>query len=101
MSFPIIRMRRLRRTETLRRMARETHLRRDDLILPLFVVEGSGVREPVASMPGVFRFSVDAAVTAAAVVGLSLRVLPRKAQIVRAARGSPNLRGTTERSAGF
>jgi porphobilinogen synthase len=52
-------MRRLRRTETLRRMARETRLSRDDLVLPLFAVEGSGVREPVTSMPGVFRWSVD------------------------------------------
>ena len=59
MSFPDVRMRRLRRTEVLRRMCRETVLRRDDLILPLFVVEGSGVREPVASMPGVHRHSVD------------------------------------------
>ncbi len=59
MSFPRTRMRRLRRSESLRRMVRETHLSRDDLVLPLFVVEGSGVREPVASMPGVFRFSVD------------------------------------------
>jgi porphobilinogen synthase len=61
-SFPITRMRRLRRTETLRRMVRETRLSRDDLVLPLFVVEGSGVREPVASMPGVSRFSVDTVV---------------------------------------
>jgi porphobilinogen synthase len=59
MSFPVNRLRRLRRTETLRRMARETRLSRDDLILPLFVVEGAGVREPVVSMPGVHRFSVD------------------------------------------
>ena len=59
MSFPSQRMRRLRRTETLRRMSAETRLCRDNLILPLFVVEGSGVREPVASMPGVLRFSVD------------------------------------------
>ncbi|MGH0035210.1 MAG: porphobilinogen synthase [Myxococcota bacterium] len=59
MGFPITRMRRLRRTETLRRMVRETRLSRDDLVLPLFVVEGHGVREPVASMPGVQRFSVD------------------------------------------
>lgn len=59
MSFPVNRMRRLRRTESLRRMSRETRLSRDDLILPLFVVEGSGVREPVVSMPGVHRFSVD------------------------------------------
>jgi len=40
-------------------MVRETRLAREDFILPLFVVEGNGVREPVASMPGVFRFSVD------------------------------------------
>ncbi len=59
MSFPRTRLRRLRRNETLRRMARETRLSRDDLVLPLFAVEGRGVREPVASMPGVHRFSVD------------------------------------------
>lgn len=59
MSFPRDRLRRLRGSETLRRLVRETHLSRDDLILPLFVVEGYGIREAVASMPGVYRFSVD------------------------------------------
>jgi porphobilinogen synthase len=59
MSFPRTRLRRLRRSETLRRLARETRLSRDDLVLPLFVVEGRGVREPVASLPGVHRHSVD------------------------------------------
>jgi porphobilinogen synthase len=59
MSFPVNRMRRLRRTEALRRMSRETRLSRDDLVLPLFVVEGTAVRQPVASMPGVSRWSVD------------------------------------------
>jgi porphobilinogen synthase len=59
MSYPITRMRRLRRTETLRGMVRETRLAPDDLVLPLFVVEGSSAREPIASMPGVFRYSVD------------------------------------------
>ena len=59
MSYPITRMRRLRRTETLRAMVRETRLVSDDLVLPLFVVEGSSVRESIASMPGVFRHSVD------------------------------------------
>ena len=59
MSFPITRMRRLRQNDTLRRMVRETRVCRDDLVLPLFVVEGSGIREPVASLPGVFRHSVD------------------------------------------
>jgi porphobilinogen synthase len=63
MSYPITRMRRLRGSERLRRMVRETRLSRDQLILPLFVVEGRGVREPVVSMPGVFRHSVDALVT--------------------------------------
>jgi porphobilinogen synthase len=59
MSFPRTRMRRFRASETLRRMVRETRLSRDDLVQPLFVVEGSGVREPIASMPGQHRFSVD------------------------------------------
>ena len=59
MSFPGTRMRRLRRNETLRSMVRENRIMREDLILPLFVVEGSGVREAVASMPGVYRYSVD------------------------------------------
>jgi porphobilinogen synthase len=68
MSFPSTRMRRLRRTETLRAMVRETLLTRSDLVLPLFVVEGSGVREPVASMPGVHRLSVDELVAEAKAV---------------------------------
>jgi porphobilinogen synthase len=59
MSFPTVRMRRLRRTEALRRMTRETRLSREDLVLPLFAVEGTGVRQPVASMPGVERLSAD------------------------------------------
>ncbi len=59
MSFPRDRLRRLRGSGNLRRMVAETSLSRDDLLLPLFVVEGSGIREPIASMPGVHRFSVD------------------------------------------
>ena len=59
MSFPRDRLRRLRGSETLRRMVAETKLSRDDLLLPLFIVEGRGIREPIASMPGVCRFSVD------------------------------------------
>lgn len=59
MSFPRDRLRRLRGSEELRRMVAETKLSRDDLLLPLFVVEGSGIREPIVSMPGVCRFSVD------------------------------------------
>ncbi len=59
MYFPRYRLRRLRRTENLRRLVRETRLAVDDLIHPLFVVPGRSVRTPVASMPGVFQLSVD------------------------------------------
>src|SRR5262250_2225532 len=62
MAFPIHRPRRLRRSETLRRMVRETELRPSDFIYPLFVVEGRGVRTPIASMPGIDNLSVDLAV---------------------------------------
>ena len=56
----IERPRRLRRTETLRRMLRETTLDPGTFIYPLFIVEGTGVRTPIASMPGQFQLSVDA-----------------------------------------
>lgn len=59
MSFPRLRLRRLRRGETWRRAVRETSLSTDDLVYPLFVVVGEAVRNPVASMPGVFQLSVD------------------------------------------
>jgi porphobilinogen synthase len=59
MEFPVYRPRRMRRTETLRRMVRETRLSVDNLILPLFAVPGSGVEKPVASMPGVTQQSAD------------------------------------------
>jgi porphobilinogen synthase len=73
MSFPTTRLRRLRRTDALRRLVRETRLSRDDLVLPLFVVEGGGVKQPVVSMPGVSRFSVDRVVEEAKeVAGLGI-----------------------------
>jgi porphobilinogen synthase len=53
------RPRRLRRTETLRRMVRENFLRVEDLIYPLFVMEGEGQREEVPSMPGCYRYTLD------------------------------------------
>ena len=59
MTYPRLRLRRLRRGETWRRAVRETSLSADDLIYPLFVVGGEGVRNPVASMPGVCQLSVD------------------------------------------
>ena len=60
------RPRRLRRTETIRSLVRETRLSPDCFILPLFVCEGRGVRREVSSMPGVFQLSVDEAVKEAA-----------------------------------
>ena len=59
MAYPATRMRRLRRTDTLRGLVRETHLGPEHLIQPIFVVAGEGVREEVPSMPGVERFSIN------------------------------------------
>ena len=63
--FPLNRSRRARRTDWLRDMVAENSLSADDLIWPIFVREGTGIVEPVASMPGVNRLSVDEAVKAA------------------------------------
>ena len=57
--FPATRMRRLRAAEFTRRLVRETLLPPADLIYPMFVLEGKGVREPIASMPGIERVSLD------------------------------------------
>jgi porphobilinogen synthase len=59
-------MRRTRRTEPLRALVRETHLRPGALIYPLFLVPGEGVRKPIGSMPGCFNLSVDEALKEAA-----------------------------------
>ena len=66
MEFPITRLRRLRRTEPLRSLVRETHLRPGALIYPLFLVPGTGIRKPISSMPGVFNLSIDEALKEAA-----------------------------------
>jgi porphobilinogen synthase len=62
MSFPQSRLRRLRRSEPLRALVRETTLEPGDLIYPLFLCPGEGVRRAVSSMPGVFNLSIDEAV---------------------------------------
>jgi porphobilinogen synthase len=62
MTFPAMRMRRMRRSEPLRALVRETVLEPGDLIYPLFICPGKGVRNPISSMPGVFNLSVDEAV---------------------------------------
>jgi len=65
-SFPRTRLRRNRRLEWSRRVVAENHLTVDDLIWPVFVVEGVGARQKIASMPGVERLSIDLLVEAAA-----------------------------------
>jgi len=63
--FPNVRMRRLRRTPALRALVRETRLTPDRFVAPLFVRRGAGIREPIASLPGVSRLSPDEAVSEA------------------------------------
>ena len=62
MAFPITRMRRLRSSEALRSMLRETRLTPESLVYPMFICPGSGIRKEVSSMPGVCNLSVDEAV---------------------------------------
>jgi porphobilinogen synthase len=64
--FPALRMRRLRQFDWSRRLVQESQLTANDLLWPLFLCEGTGRSEPIASMPGVERHSIDKAVEAAA-----------------------------------
>ncbi len=61
-TFPALRMRRMRRSETIRGMIRETTLSARDLVYPMFVVPGSRIRQEISSMPGCYHLSVDEAV---------------------------------------
>ncbi len=74
--YPHLRMRRLRRHDWTRRLVAETSLSASDLIWPIFVIEGEKKREPIASMPGVERLSLDLAVAAAEeAAGLGIPVI--------------------------
>jgi len=64
MEFPYTRPRRLRSNEIIRSLVRETRLTLDDLVYPMFVVDGSNIVEEVPSMPGVYRYSPDKIVDA-------------------------------------
>ncbi|MBV8463667.1 MAG: porphobilinogen synthase, partial [Acidimicrobiales bacterium] len=93
--FPVVRLRRLRRTEALRRLVGETRLSVDDLVAPLFVADGLGQPEPVASLPGVVQHTVDSLVVevkrlaALGVPAVILFALPRPED--KDARGSAAL----------
>jgi porphobilinogen synthase len=62
MEYPITRLRRLRRSEAMRSLVRETHLEPSALIYPLFLCPGEGIRREIGSMPGVYNLSIDEAV---------------------------------------
>src|SRR5260370_22239962 len=84
MNFPVTRLRRLRRTEAMRSLVRDTHLHPGDVIYPLFICPGENVRKVIGSMPGVFNLSIDEAVkeaeacAALGIGGLLLFGLPAK-----------------------
>src|SRR5215813_11975403 len=84
MAFPITRLRRLRQSEQMRSLVRETRLTPESFIYPMFVCPGEGVRKEVRSMPGVFNLSIDEAVKEAheaeslGVPGVILFGLPAK-----------------------
>jgi len=84
MRFPEYRPRRLRKDGLLREIIRETHLRPDDLVLPLFVRPGKGVKKPISSMPGHFQLSIDLLVKevkearALGILGVILFGIPEK-----------------------
>src|SRR5438309_6173291 len=84
MSFPVTRLRRMRQTDSLRSLVRETRLTPTSFIYPLFVCPGEGVRKEISSMPGVANISVDEAVKEAreakqlGVGGIILFGLPEK-----------------------
>jgi delta-aminolevulinic acid dehydratase/porphobilinogen synthase len=59
------RLRRMRKADWSRRLVQENRLSVDDLIWPIFIVDGKNIREPIAAMPGVFRLSIDLAVNEA------------------------------------
>ena len=58
-SYPAVRLRRNRKTEWSRRLVRENNLSSSDLIWPIFIREGKNVKEPIKSMPGVYRYTID------------------------------------------
>jgi len=93
--YPATRMRRNRRADWSRRLVRETTLGVDDLIWPIFLIEGTATRIPIAAMPGVERLSVDLAVKAAeeaATLGLpALALFPNTDPALRDARASEAL----------
>ena len=99
------RFRRLRRDERIRSMMQETRLHPKDLMYPVFVIEGVDIRNPVASMPGVFQYSVDrldeilAQVKEAGIGGVMLFGIPQHKDLQGS--GAYAVDGVTQRAVRF
>lgn len=63
MHYPLARPRRLRRNATIRSMVRETRISLDQLIYPLFIIPGEGIKKEISSLPGLYQFSIDTLMT--------------------------------------
>ena len=73
-SYPNVRLRRNRKTDWSRRLVSENNLSTNDLIWPIFLREGKNIKEPVKSMPGVYRYTVDLNLLNETILG---SILPR------------------------
>ena len=89
-SFPLTRMRRNRASDFARRLIRENVLTTDDLIYPVFIVEGNKQRQPVASMPGIDRLSIDNLIIEA-VVGDDVARVRKRTEPERRNRGADDV----------
>ena len=91
-SYPSVRLRRNRKTDWSRRLVRESSLSTDDLIWPIFIREGKNIKEPIKSMPGVFRYSLDK--VESLVEKAILKKIPMIALFPNIPDSKKNLRGT-------
>ena len=91
-SYPSVRLRRNRKTDWSRRLVRESNLSTDDLIWPIFIREGKNIKEPIKSMPGVFRYSLDK--IESLVEKAILKKIPMIALFPNIADSKKNLHGT-------
>lgn len=96
------RFRRLRGSEAMRRLVRETRISAEEMIYPIFVIEGENIKNPIPSMPGVFQYSVDrmdemlAEVAASGISGVLIFGIPKEKDAVGSQAYAPD--GITQRA---
>lgn len=96
------RFRRLRGSEAMRRLVRETRISAEEMIYPIFVIEGENIKNPIPSMPGVFQYSVDrmdemlAEVAASGIAGVLIFGIPKEKDAVGSQAYAPD--GITQRA---